>query len=423
MTGPFQPPTPWQPPSPGQSGPPPVGSPVDGPGWGTLPPPPGGPGERVNKGGGGIWVVGLLAILVIVGLFLALIFVGDGTDLADDGGNGSGDDAATGGGTAGDGEIDPFDTDPDSGLPGLGGGLQFSPDSIAVDAGSVWVSDVNCGVVVKIDKATEEVVASIDLGSASAGVAVADGSVWVGTRGEGRLVRLNPDELLVEDVVTIDGYALGLASTGDEVWATDPFAALVYRVDAQTNALLDTVEVGQDAHHIAILDGSAWITNTSDGSVSRVDLTTDVVTEHSVGMWPLHVESGEGSLWVTNNVDGTVSRLDPDTGDELAVIDVGAAPHALAVVAGSVWVGSDVSGMWRIDPATNTSERVAETDFSSIDTALDGTDIWVADSGGAAVVRFDAAAGAVGSVIDLAEFGDCETFRSEAVTPPLVGAV
>ncbi|MEM9893804.1 MAG: PQQ-binding-like beta-propeller repeat protein [Actinomycetota bacterium] len=372
----------------------------------------------MNKGGGGLWVLGLLAILVIVGLFLALVFVGDGTDLADEGP--VGEDAPPGGGD--DGEVDPFG-DPGSGLPGLGGDLQFRPDSVAVDADSVWVSDVNCGVVVKIDKASEEVVASIDLGSGSAGVAVADGSVWVGTRGDGRLVRLDPDELLVEDVVVVDGYALGLAATADEVWATDPISALVYRVDADTNEVLDTVEVGQNAHHIAIADGAAWITNTSDDTVSRVDLVTDVVVEVPVGFWPLHVEAGEGALWVTNNVDGTVSQLDPATGDELAAIEVGVAPHALAVVAGSVWVGSDGSGLWRIDPATGVSEPVPDTDFSSIDTAVDGTDIWVADSNGAAVVRFDAAAGAIGSIIELAEFGDCETFRSEAVTPPLVGAV
>ena len=50
--------------------------------------------------------------------------------------------------------------------------------------------------------------------------------------------------------------------------------------------------------------------------------------------------------------------------------------------------------------------------------AVDGNDVWVADGSNGIVVRFDAASETVTTTIDLLEFGDCETFRNEAVTPP-----
>jgi DNA-binding beta-propeller fold protein YncE len=83
-----------------------------------------------------------------------------------------------------------------------------------------------------------------------------------------------------------------------------------------------------------------------------------------------------------------------------------------------VWVGTESGRLSRIDPATNRATTVDGADFDSIDMAVDGNDVWVADGSNGTVVRFDAASETVTTTIDLLEFGDCETFRNEAVTPP-----
>ena len=460
MTGEFEPPSPSPWPSPSQqqpSGPPggsggvPVGPPTAPPGAGGpygsgpqadstfvfTPPTPASlaaPEQRVAKGGGGgRW----LAVLIgIAGLFVVLLALA--TRPADERADADAD--------ADDALVEPDagaeSPDPSTGAEGDGGSTDsapdgpsaeldspFRPDSVAVDDNSVWVTDVSCGLVVQVDKASQQVVNAVDVGGSASGVAIADGSIWIGTREQGLIIRLDANRLNVQDLVSLPGYALGLASTGDEVWATDPLGGVVYRVDASSGQLIDVVPVGVQAHHLAIEDGTAWVTNNADDTVTRIDvpdasdesgeLTTSTA---AVGLAPLHVEVGEGSVWVTNSGDGTVHRLAPDTGEVEAVIDVGERPHALAVVAGSVWVGTETNSFWRIDPATNVAEQVDDAEFNSIDTAVDETDIWVADSRTSSVVRFDAAAGEVGSVIDLSEFGTCETFRAGALTPPLVEA-
>ena len=53
------------------------------------------------------------------------------------------------------------------------------PDALAVGAGAVWVANSGDGTVSRIDAATNEVVRTIDVGSAPAGIAVAGAFVWV----------------------------------------------------------------------------------------------------------------------------------------------------------------------------------------------------------------------------------------------------
>jgi YVTN family beta-propeller protein len=53
------------------------------------------------------------------------------------------------------------------------------PVAVAVGAGAVWVANSGDGTVSRIDPSTNEVVRTIDFGSAPAGIAVADGLVWV----------------------------------------------------------------------------------------------------------------------------------------------------------------------------------------------------------------------------------------------------
>lgn len=333
----------------------------------------------------------------------------------DPGNNGGGDndgdnDGGTGGGS-------------DGGSDSSGGALldPFRPDSVAVDASSVWVSDAACGVVVRIDKATEEVTGSVVVGTSASGVTVAGGSVWVGTRFDSTVARIDPGRLVVVDAVPVPGYALGLSASGNDVWATDPVLGSVYRIDASSGELVQTVVVGANPHNIAVGDGVIFVTNNDDDTVSMVGYRNQnaIRVDMEVGASPLHVALGEGSIWVTDSGDGAVRRLDPETGATEAVIDVGVWPHALAYAAGSVWVGTETGSFWRVDPGSNQATRIDDAEFTTIDTAVDGTDIWIADASGGTVVRFDAATGTVGSVVDLREFGDCNTFFDEAQeTPP-----
>lgn len=72
--------------------------------------------------------------------------------------------------------IDPSLGDFSSGQP-----LQVGrgPTAVATGAGAVWVSNTDAGTVTRIDPASNEVVETIEIGNAPAGIVVARGLVWV----------------------------------------------------------------------------------------------------------------------------------------------------------------------------------------------------------------------------------------------------
>jgi len=327
-------------------------------------------------------------------------------------------------GSAGDQEPDPGEEPDDSGQePGDETdegpsffGAPFRPDSVDVDASSVWVSDAACGVVLRIDKATEEVVGAVSVSDSASGIAVAGGSVWVGSPGQAGVVRIDPERMAVSGSVPVPGFALGLTARGNDVWATDPVTGAVHRIDAARAERVETVRVGLNPHHVATSDSAVWVTNQGEDTATLI-VTGGGTFDVPVGAQPLHVEIGAGSAWITDSGDNAVRRVNETTGELEAVIDVGTWPHALAVANGFVWVGTETGSFWRVDPSNNTAERVDDAEFSSIDTVVDGNDIWIADASGGTVVRFDAAAGGVGSVIDLNQFGDCESFGENAGEP------
>ena len=377
-------------------------------GWNSLPPPP--QGDRRDTTGRNL-LIGLGVVVVLLVLVFAFLFGRDG---------GSDRDVATPFDEIVPGETIPdLGTDP-FGFPTPGSGLPFRPDSVAVGAGSVWVSDSACGVIVRVDPVTETVTDSIDIGGSASGVTFAEDSVWVGNRDTETVVRLDPETNRVRAAIPIPGSPLGLASGDGTVWAVDPAGGAVHRIDPDTDEVVATVGVGEGPHYVAVNDGAAWVTNVRRwlGLENRPGDRSGGGDRVETEIGALHVIEAQGSVWVTNSLSSDVSRIDRRTNEVVATIGVESSPHAHAFAAGSVWVGTESGRLTRIDPATNQATAVPGVDFDSIDMAVDGNDVWVADGTHGTVVRFDAAAASVTATIDLLEFGDCETFRNEAMTPP-----
>lgn len=375
----------------------------------SSPSPPEGPGQDPRKSNGTrnlliALAAGLLLLAVAVPLLLSRL--GDRMDAIS-----SGSDEEVPGGELPEG-LSPGDA------PVPMPGAPFRPDSVAVGGGSVWVSDLACGVVVRIDPAARRVVGSLTVGGSASGVAFADDSVWVGNRSEKQVVRIDPVANRTQASVEVDGYPLGLAAGEGSIWAVDESEGSVHRIDPETNRVVATVKVGKNPHYVAVGPTGVWVTNVMGESVTRIDPETNkVAATVETGSEPLHVIEAAGSVWVTNAGDFTVSRIDPATNDVTATIPVEVYPHALAFAEGHVWVGTESGPMSEIDPATNVASRVPDADFVSIDMAVDGRNIWVADAVAGSVVLVDAATGKVVDEIVLADYGDCEKLREEAVPP------
>lgn len=216
------------------------------------------------------------------------------------------------------------------------------PKEITVGEGGVWVTTAED--VVRIDQASGDVVARINLAHADQaipgggeGIAVGLGSVWVA----------NP-------LFTDHDPRFPQGTTGG-----------VVRIDATTNRIVDfVVFTDRTPTRVAVGEGAVWVT--TDETVTRLDpKTLDV--EATISLGPGHADLpqiatdiavGEGGIWVAAGVQGdyptAIARIDPRTNRVVAQVKPLGGTNGLAVGEGAVWAtGAEPAFLLRIDPITN----------------------------------------------------------------------
>jgi hypothetical protein len=180
---------------------------------------------------------------------------------------------------------------------------------LAVGAGGVWPLDWHHPLVQRIDPASHERTATVDVPRAVVAVAVGgDRTVWV----------LGPEGT----VVSIDGNSLA---------------------DQRMPRVAGTWGEGFGNALDADAEG-AWVANRQDDVLLRIE-SGRVVSRIPVGADPGPVAVGDGSVWVAYGdrlaLHGNyrLARIDPETGTVAATVDLGHHPPTALLVAGDdVWV-------------------------------------------------------------------------------------
>lgn len=257
------------------------------------------------------------------------------------------------------------------------------PAQMAVGVGAVWMTDEETGVLWRVDPATNEAVAVIELGVSGGtfySVAVGEGAVWVASDQDGGVFRVDPATNEVVAFISFP-YPAGIAVGAGAVWLLTnydptgtPVGTAIVRIDPATNAEAATIPLGTSAngygYEVAVLDGTIWaiVDHPAFGELVGVDAASGaVVSSFRIDDSGLHgrVAAGFGSLWTAadGGAQGRILRLDPSTGAVLATVEVparGGGP-LIAVGEGAVWIavtdhdqGDPVAGrVLRIDPDTN----------------------------------------------------------------------
>jgi len=213
------------------------------------------------------------------------------------------------------------------------------PSALAVGAGAVWVGRNDTLSVVRIDPATNRVVASIPVGVHIFGLAASDSAVWVSAYEDDRLVRIDPGTNAVSLDLPLPHGPSGIATDGDKAWAVAYRGSSVSAIDGASGHVQRTIPVGWQPFPIAVSNGSAWVRNEGDASLSRIAVASGTV----VATVPIDAFTGTDGI------------------DSLAVTDKG------------IWIGGQ--RLQRVDPSSN---RVVESlPFEGRPvTAGDGT-LWV----------------------------------------------
>ena len=185
----------------------------------------------------------------------------------------------------------------------------------------------------------------------------------------------------VAATVSIGPQACGIVAHGRYLYADSYGGGTLARIDPATNSVVARVRRVGTACGLAAGAGAVWVEDYSGNEIIRVGTKHFRIARRiRVGHHPWDVAFGFGSVWASNEADGTVSRIDPKRNRVAATIATGGSPACLRVAAGAIWVGSETGDIFRIDPATNSSQtiHVGDTSELCVDAQPDG--IWVVEN-------------------------------------------
>jgi YVTN family beta-propeller protein len=172
------------------------------------------------------------------------------------------------------------------------------------------------------------------------------------------------------------------------------------RLDEDREGFEEHFTAGKDLTDLALSEADIWALDlgswegfgvTAGGTVERLDRETGrTVARIQVGRAPAAISIGAGSVWVTNNLDDTLSRIDPRTNRVVATIPVGSEPVGLAVGYGSVWIASyGEDTLSRIDPGRNEVIRTIHVGRGPRGIAVGEDGVWVTNYRDDTAMRID----------------------------------
>jgi len=274
------------------------------------------------------------------------------------------------------------------------------PYGLAVGEGSVWVTEYEQGILVRIDPATDRVIARVQVGIHASRVLVQEGFAWVlddvggalikvdvltnrkvkefplqpslnmrpsglaGTAGSvwvtlaetfvlrsgkvlGQLIRIDTSTSVVT-AIPIDGLPAGVAVGGGAVWVSSILVepTSIFRIDPATIRVVARVETGHPVSGpLAYADSGLWVAN-NDGYLTRIDSRTNkVVGNFEVGspQWAAMLPV-EKDLWISVPLDNIVARFDPGTGIVTETLRAGTRPQGFAFLGSDIWVANYLDG-------------------------------------------------------------------------------
>jgi DNA-binding SARP family transcriptional activator/streptogramin lyase len=172
-----------------------------------------------------------------------------------------------------------------SGDPGAYG----QPTAMAVDARSVWIADLNHGIV-RVDP-TGGRQQRFPVGFVN-GLALGEGAIWAASGRGASVLRIDPRSGRVTDRIpivsrssTLAPYPYAIAVGAGYVWVVNGNTGTVTKIDPSLRGVVSTIPIGVGTNvlGIAAADGAAWVTDGAEGTLIRIDARSDRTTTIPLG--------------------------------------------------------------------------------------------------------------------------------------------
>jgi virginiamycin B lyase len=247
----------------------------------------------------------------------------------------------------------------DDALPVLSTPVPRPCGGMEIGFGAVWVANCQDQSLYRINRATGRVEATIPTGLADRrgelSVAVGAGSVWLLTDTAGVLSRIDPATNQVVAKINVAPNSFAAVFGFGSVWITNTGAPRtsapggVQRIDPNTNRVVATIPVGPTPRFLAAGEGGVWTLNQADGTVSRIDPAANAVVATIQADVPGSggdIAAGAGRVWVRASKI-LLQAIDPATNRVVERYGPPAGSGAVRVAGNFVWVTAhDVQTVW-----------------------------------------------------------------------------
>jgi DNA-binding beta-propeller fold protein YncE len=210
-------------------------------------------------------------------------------------------------------------------------------------------------------------------------VAVAGGAIWVSEGRRGRVHRIDPATNQVVARIQVRSRPCELIGDDERVWVVSDFGDYLEGIDVETNEVVTRLRGDRGRGKPALGEGEVWWSNdTQNQSVTRYEAATGRVIARvkagSIEAGPTDLARGAGSVWVGNE-DGTVQRIRTDTNEVAETIEAGPRPAFLLFHGDALWFANlGERTLRRLDPQSNRITHVLEGGGG--DMATDGASLW-----------------------------------------------
>lgn len=192
------------------------------------------------------------------------------------------------------------------------------PLDIDVSPGAVWVANADSDSVMRIDPATNQVVATIAIPDAT-GVTVGLGAVWV-VGATGQVTRIDPSTNQIVTAIATQPTGGSIATGSGAVWVTNPGSegqadGSLTRIDPATNQVVAKTQLGSNPQEVVVVGTNVWIGMLGESTVVRVSGTTNAVLNRvAVSAEVYAIAAAADVVWAVHNLPTPVGATEPPVG-------------------------------------------------------------------------------------------------------------
>ena len=194
-----------------------------------------------------------------------------------------------------------------------------------------------------------------------------------------------------------DGADLALPR-GNRMWFTTPSGLVEYDLRVhQESPVIAEYRIVHGTHRFGLVGiaygaGSLWVASHEENEIVRVDPRTGKVQARIPVRLPSWLAYGDGSLWTTSDVDG-VERIDPETNTVATVARLPEPIDEVRVGGGFAWATNAPKGVvYKIEPSGQIAATY-DTGDGAHEPSFSAGKLWVSNADAGTLTSIDAASG------------------------------